>query len=636
MKRFTILFLTFAFNVYAAEPPKYPVKEIPAELLKDANAVIRKESLSVSVESIGHAKKHYLCAITILNKQAEHWAEHVIGYDKLRTVRDFRASLYDAEGKLIRKLKSSEIVDTKAYEDNSLYTDNRYKVAELKTTRYPYTVEFESEVAYNGLLFIPGWQPVSDLNISLQEAEYTVSMPQSIQLRFREKFVKPAEKSVENGKTRYQWTLKDQHAFTSKPYNIPMHEYSPSVLAAPTEFEIEGFRGDMSDWRSFGLWSYKLNAGRDILPENVKLQVHKLCDNITDTLARAKILYEFLQKNTRYISVQLGIGGWQTFDAKYVGTKGYGDCKALTNYMMALLKEAGIKSYATMIDAGDDPESVFAEFPSQQFNHVILSVPLAQGTVWLECTSQNAPFNYLGQSTANRWALKVTENGGELVKTPALGYMSNREQREIKVKINVDGSASSTIITSFSGALQDRLSYTISAESKAELEKSLYQRVNLPGLSIKDFSYKTDLKEGLPQVTESIDLSFDKYFTFSGRRLFLSPNLLNRMSSNLEKDQERKTDIYIRLPYTDEDKIEYLLPESYTAIESKPADVNLSGPFGEFTCTTRMEGNKLLYTRRFIRKAGKFKAARFNELCEFYNAIDKADRARIVLVKKEI
>ena len=69
---------------------------------------------------------------------------------------------------------------------------------------------------------------------------------------------------------------------------------------------------------------------------------------------KAKKIYQFVQDKTRYISVQVGIGGWKPFNTSEVDKLGYGDCKALTNYTMSLLKAAGVTSNYCVVYGGDD------------------------------------------------------------------------------------------------------------------------------------------------------------------------------------------------------------------------------------------------------------------------------------------
>src|SRR6185312_11941569 len=129
--------------------------------------------------------------------------------------------------------------------------------------------------------------------------------------------------------------------------------------------------------------------------------------------------------NTHYVGIELGIGGWQPFDAASVYKQRYGDCKALANYMVALLKEAGIHAYPVLIRAGADADPIDTDIACNQFNHVIAAALAGRDTVWLECTSQTLPPGYLSSFTADRNGLLLDDSGGHLVHTPVYGLPEN-------------------------------------------------------------------------------------------------------------------------------------------------------------------------------------------------------------------
>ena len=98
----------------------------------------------------------------------------------------------------------------------------------------------------------------------------------------------------------------------------------------------------------------------------------------------------------------MGIGGWKPMPASEVSKKGYGDCKALTNYMRTLLTAAGIPSYYAIIYNDDSVINFDKDFPKLDGNHVILMVPTEKNDIWLENTSQRVAFNHLSYSSHNR------------------------------------------------------------------------------------------------------------------------------------------------------------------------------------------------------------------------------------------
>lgn len=634
-KKLTILFLPVLFSMALLAQGDYGVGKIPLALLKNANVVKRFEHIDFEVMNPGEAILRKKYAITILNENGDNQAGFLEYYDKLHEIRNIEGSLYDATGKELKRLKNKQIIDVTGADDNNLMDDNRRKYHHFFHKVYPYTVEYEVEIKYNGTLFFPVWLPREDEHYSVQESSISIIYPASYTVRYRPFNYTGIPVATENskGKKILSWQIKDLPAIVSEYASPNWYEINTGVLFGPTTFSIEKFDGDMSSWNEFGKFVNSLRQGRDQLPDNVKQTVHQLVDGINDPKEKIDRLYRYLQKNTRYISIQLGIGGWQPFDAKYVASKAYGDCKALTNYMYSLLKEVGINSSYTLVKAGRRANKVITDFPSQQFNHVILCVPLKTDTVWLECTSQTMPPGYLGDFTCDRDALMINENGGTLVRTPKYGMKENLQLRKIKAALDEESTLKIEASTSYGGLQQDLYHDLINSLSKDKVKEFLHEQLDFATYDISSFEYR-ETKSSLPVVEESLNIVVSNYATITGKRLFIIPNIMSRSHRKLQVDSTRKYELELKTEYRDIDTVEIVLPAGYAA-ESLPKEVNITSRFGKYSSSVKLNGSTLMYFRTIEQYSGRFPAAEYAELVKFYDAIYKADRSKVVLVKSE-
>lgn len=613
----------------------YAVTRIPAAMLKNANVVKRMEEVTFSILESNKAVLKRKVAYTILNEQGDRWAYFSEGYDKLRSVESIEGTLYDAMGIKIKSLKKSDIKDESGSDDASLAEDNRIKWHSFFYKVYPYTVEYESEVRFKGTMFLPRWIPQERPVMSVQQSLLRVVCPGLNPLRYKVyNYNEEPVITVEKGDKIYQWQRKDMEAVEYEEFSPPWHELTTSVFMATDQFVLGDYVGSNASWKDFGKFVYALKKDRDALPDAIRNKVHELTDGVTDVNEKIRKLYSFMQENTRYISIQLGVGGWQPFDATYVSTKRYGDCKALSNYMYSLLKEAGIRSVYTVTHRGDDEEDyLLRDLPSSQFNHVVLLVPRDKDTTWLECTSQTYMPGYVGGDNCNRLALAVDETGGTLVNTPRYTYKDNLQDRKITAGIDENGNLEAMISTGYRAVQQDGLHEIINGLSKDKLMELLKKEIDLATYDVKNYKYEEE-KKGLPVVNEKLDLVVDNYASVSGKRLFIIPNIISRVRNKLKADESRKNDILIGYPYTDVDSAEISLPAGYMA-EFMPQDVKIEARFGKYFSSVKLVDNKLFYYRHYEHYSGRFPASDYPELVKFYDAVYKADRNRVVLVKNQ-
>lgn len=631
----TVLFFGICTLARSADAP-YAVSLIPETLKKDANIIIRAEEKVFEVTPNNEAILRNRYVYTILNENGKEQASLAIFYDKMRKVGSIEGSLYDGNGKLIQKLKAKDIRDFSAVDNISLIDDNRVKVHSFNHLVYPYTIEYETEIRFNTNYFFPDWIPVPDERIAIEKSSFTLITPPGYPVRFKAfNYKGEPVVSTDKGKQISTWKVENLPAVIS-PFAAPTwNEQTTAIYIAPSLFEMEGYKGDASTWEGLGKFARELNQGRDKLPEATLQTVKQLTAGLTEDKQKVTVLYEYLQKNTRYISIQLGIGGLQPFEASFVAQKGYGDCKALSNYMYSLLKAAGIKSYYTLIRAGESKNDryLLEDFPKDKFNHIVVCVPLSKDTMWLECTDQYKAPGYMGGFTGNRKALLITEEGGKLVATPRYGLNENLQVRKIKGVLSETGDLNATIHTTYAAMQQDDLHMTINQLSKEKLKEFLNRYLELSSYDINDFKYK-ERKSSLPEIDEELNLTVNRFATVSGKRMFITPNLLNRNStSKLVDDKERTSDFVLTYEFRDVDSVEISIPDGYE-LEAKPENLHLKTPFGSYQASVKFENNKVTYIRTREQYKGRHPSKDYKSFMDYNNAIYKADHSRMVLVKK--
>lgn len=632
-----VLFINIAlFGNFKNTPIKndYSALSIPDQLLKNANAVVRIDESVFELESPKDAVYTRKYAITILNKNADKHAHFQEFYDKMRKISSIKGAIYDKHGDQVKKFKKKDIIDISAVSGGSLYEDSRLKGVKVVHNTYPFTVEFEYQIKYSGLLIYPPWVPVIDYKVSVQQSSYKALIPSSMDFRYKaanlssEPFI-----TNDNGKKAYEWSMIDYPAFKSEPYSPRGNHIFPLVYLSPNNFVYDGYKGNMETWKSYGKWVYDLADGREELNAETVAVVKELVANAKNDEEKVKIIYEYLQSKTRYISIQLGIGGLQPFEAKTVDKTGYGDCKALSNYTRAMLKAAGIKSYHATIGAGRGHTSIEPDFPFKGYtNHMILCVPLDRDTIWLECTSQNQPFGFLGTFTDDRNALLITEDGGKIVRTTHYHQSINTQIRNASVKIDSNGDAQANVETKYRGLQYENVAYQFLRNEKEQKER-LYESLDVANMEIEKFNY-TQMKDRIPEATELLDLKIKNYASVSGTRLFIPLNILNKWKKAPRKVRDRKTEVVLGMEYIDVDEVTYEIPDNYK-IEHLPEAVDLDSDFGSYNVTVVQDDKKVTYKRTIKMNKATYAPERYKDFLKFYKKIVRADKMKLVLVESK-
>lgn len=630
-----ILFFFLSFNISVlAQNENYTNLYLSDALKENANAVVRLGQLDITIGSQRSMNLKEKRIVTVLNEYGVDDINASEYYDKSRKIKKIEATVFNSFGKEVKTFKKKDFKDTSVGDGFSVFNDSRMLYLDYTPIGYPFTVVFESEIETSDTAFLPIWSAFEDYYVSTENKILNVTYLKDLgfdkkETNFSGKY--NIEKIEGDGKLTY--VVKNVPAMKGEESSPDISKIVPMVYMKVEKFNLEGVDGQARTWEEFGKWYYEsILKGTDELSIETQNKIKEIVGKESDPIEIAKIVYDFVQERTRYVSIQVGIGGFKPMNANDVDRLGYGDCKALTNYTKALLNVVNVPSYYTIVNSGSNRKDIQEDFVSVQGNHIILAIPNNGELIWLECTSQVQPFGFQGTFTDNRNVLLIKPEGGQIVRTKTFLEKDNSQTTIGTYSISDNGDLTGSLSIVSKGSQYD---YSFGNERLSKIEKDNHYKKhfsNINNLKLEKISFKNDEKS--IHFNENLELSAVGYANKSNNRLMFVLNAFNFNSNTPKRYRTRENPFQINRGFYDFDEVQIKLPQGYV-IEAIPQDIEIKSKYGEYKIQIIKEDEStLIYKRTLLIKDGFYESQEYDDYRLFREQIARNDNAKIVLNKK--
>jgi Domain of Unknown Function with PDB structure (DUF3857)/Transglutaminase-like superfamily len=626
MKRLVLFLFSSGMIAANAQPTFLDLLRIPDSVRKNASVIKQYERQYFEITDVEHSSFEVQQVYTIMGEEGKGRLVFQLFSSKYMSIDEAEIKVYDLAGKQTARYRKKEM--STVANGEGLIEDGFVTYFVVPSSSYPITVEYNYKYKFKGTRVIPKYV-INTSGESVVNSTYIAKVPKDLDIRYKSINTKLSPDIKDDGKNKvYQWTVNNipaveyEYGSSDKPY--------PVIEIAPTRFSYYGSEGQLTSWKDFGLWLSTLYNGLDVLPEDRKQFFRNMVKDANEDKEKARIIYDYLQKNFRYVSIQLGIGGIKPFSADFTDKKKYGDCKGLSNYMKAALGSVGVRSHVAIINAQYNSEPVDPNFPQDDFNHVILCIPQPKDSIWLECTSSTTDFGVLGTFTENRNALLITETGGALVPTPKSKFTDNRFY------------TTSTVVLAEDGSGKTNTAFTTCGEYKEILESVLKDKdddrkeylVNSLGFKQPDVFSLTENKNAGDYVV-NLDMEIQKIPEFkAGSKMFINPRLYKLFQQSLPKAQNRRLDYYFRFPFEKMDTTIFKLPEGYVP-DALPGAKEVKCDLASYSTKYWFdEKERSVYcTSKLVLQQNKIPAAKYASVKTFFDDVLLDANQKLVIKK---
>ncbi|HEY9113108.1 MAG TPA: DUF3857 domain-containing protein [Bacteroidales bacterium] len=589
-----------------------------ASIAQDYDAELVKQETSITVVNDKLTKTEYF-EIKINNRGGEKYTKVRIPFSSLEKLSKVEAYILDADGREVRKLKKSEITTRSAISNFSLYEDDFIMEFTLKHNSYPYSIVYSYQYQQNEFLYVDYWLPVIDNRVPTGHARLSISIPQGFAISYSNSNIEEPEIVLNEEIVAYTWQTSYSQIINSETLSPPLINFLPSVAIVPLKFNFE-LKGSFESWSDYGKWQFELLKDLKEFSINEKSTIQTLIRDVDNEKEKIRVLYHYLQDATRYINVSIETGGMKPYPASYVAENKYGDCKALTNYFKSVLDYAGIQSFYTKVNAGEPIDEIDKSFPSQQFNHVVLFVPLKEDSVWLDCTS-DGPFNYLGTFTQNREALVVGEDSSYFLHTPELNDSDVLDSRKISIAYNANQSSTVIFQNIYRGEMFETLTEIKQSFNESEKTRILRNYIMEKGFELIDYTISQNNRDSL-QIMLTCETKSNEIYKHFGNDV-----LVNNIPFSLpvfEKPGNRKLPLQIDYPIHKSDTLIYAIVPGYE-LSKNFVNQKVASKYGNYSIAFSFNEESVQVVKSILIKPGFYPISEYAEFYKFYNEIKELE-----------
>lgn len=241
----------------------------------------------------------------------------------------------------------------------------------------------------------------------------------------------PASRNV-RARALAPWTLPDTPRRVGGDYVVEINETNLLPLTLPTDTPAR-FRHvrqleltDYQDWSEISVLMAPLFERASMLEEGSPLQaeIDRIAAAWATPAERASAALRLVQDDIRYLALAMGEGSLIPASADATWRSRFGDCKAKTALLIALLRGLGIEAEPALVSTnfGDGLDQRLPMLGL--FDHVLVRASIDGQTWWIDGTRQGDRTLAGSAVPAYRWSLPVRPGGAglEAMPQPALAH----------------------------------------------------------------------------------------------------------------------------------------------------------------------------------------------------------------------